>query len=388
MPVRIARKTATGDATVSQTLGPNIGQTIEMNQLFSISEIAEAIIESPPTPSFIKDTLFGNIETWWGETVVIDFLRGNTRVAPFVSEYKRGTSIPRDKYLSKWVKPPHIKVTRDIRVLDARYRSAGESPFSRTSTQERIAALQALDYDDLDQQITRREELMCCEILHDGRLVLIDGDDLLPLGEVNFGPMNETAISPLWDEPDSQPLRDLKAMQRLVASSGYPCNAFVLGGDASDAFLNNPTVKESSNFLNYRQGVIDVQTYQDYENFGVTVLGNFQGLNIVSYEGLYTDPIDRKQHFYFPPNRILCASTLNQHRMTYSHIAQVQPGSYPPVIEDFQLQRVPQYVSDAKEDALLFRLWSRPLPVLTNTFSFTTARVCRLVSKPFELPEV
>jgi hypothetical protein len=196
-----------------------IGQTVEVNSLYEIQEIVAAIIDTPPTPSFLRDTLFGETETWWGENVAIDFLRGNARVAPYTVPYKRAIALPRDKFKTRFVSPPHIKLTRDIRALDARYRGVGESAFSRASSQERIAALQALDYQDLDLQITRREELQCAQVLFDGKLTMIDGDDMVEIGQIDYGPINEVAIPPAewWNQAGSDPIQHLRLMASVMS---------------------------------------------------------------------------------------------------------------------------------------------------------------------------
>ena len=203
------------------------------------------------------------------------------------------------------------------------------------------------------------------------------------------GRLNEVAIDPAayWDTAAGDPLRDLQLLKRHVTSSGYAANLYVLGVDASNAFLGNAKVRDSSNFINFKQGTIDPKAYQDYENFGVNVIGDFWGMPILSYEGMYEDALDSKMHYYMPPNAVLIASKVLQHRFCYGGIIQVgDGGGGVRTISDYQMPRVPQYVQDPNEDVARFRLWSRPLPVPVNTQTWATARVCSLVSLPIEIP--
>jgi hypothetical protein len=80
-----------------------------------------------------------------------------------------------------------------------------------------------LDYQDLDAEISRREELMCAQVLVDGRLAIVDWDNQQKIMEVNFGPVNEVVIDPAeyWDAPTSNPLDHLELMRRHVTASGY-----------------------------------------------------------------------------------------------------------------------------------------------------------------------
>src|ERR1700745_4133542 len=98
-----------------------------------------------------------------------------------------------------------------------------------------------------------------------------------PINEIDFGPINTTVIdtTAYWDPASSNPINDLQAIKRLVTGSGYPANLFVLGVDATNAFLNNQAIKDSSNFLNYQQGQISPQQFKDFENCGVNVLKTF-----------------------------------------------------------------------------------------------------------------
>ena len=125
--------------TLKRTEQGTPGQTVKSNQLYELSEFVAAITEVPPAPLFLKGVLFGNEENWWGDQVVIDFWRGSARAAPFCTPFKRGIAIPRNRFRTSWVEIPWIKLTRDIRALDARFRTPGSSPFDQTSTQQRIA---------------------------------------------------------------------------------------------------------------------------------------------------------------------------------------------------------------------------------------------------------
>lgn len=361
------------------------GQTVATNQLFTITELLTVTKEIPPAPQFLKDTLFGEIETSWGEQIAVDFQRGSSRASPFCSPFKRGIAIPRKRFQTQWVRPPDVKVTRDIRALDTRWRVAGEDAFSARGADQRIADLQAFDYQDLDSEISRREEVMVSQCLFEGKVTCLDGDDLQPIMEIDYGPINEVVIDPAayWDTDAGDPLRDLQLMRRHVTSSGYPANLYVLGADAANAFMGNEKVRQSSNFINFRQGSIDPQVFQDYENFGVNVIGDFWGMPVLSYEGMYEDGLDSKMKYFMPPNQVLIASKTHQHRFCYGGIVQVDEG---PTVTDYQLARVPQYIADPTEDQLKFRLWSRPLPVPSNTLTWATARVCTLVSRSINVP--
>jgi hypothetical protein len=126
----MAGTTTTGGApSFKRTLGR---RTIETAGLFTISEIIQGLEKIPPAPQFLKNILFPAIETVWGEQIAVEFQRGSTRAAVFCTPYKRAIAQPRERFRTSWVTPPDIKLSRDIRALDARFRVLGESPFSGT----------------------------------------------------------------------------------------------------------------------------------------------------------------------------------------------------------------------------------------------------------------
>jgi hypothetical protein len=364
----------------------NPSVVVDRNMLFTTEELFLGLQEHAPAPTFIKDTLFGTVETGLGQQCNIDFQRGSSRLAPFTSEFKRGIAIPRQRYKTSWVTFPDVKLTSDIRALDSRYRTPGENVRGGVDSRQRIADMQVYDLRELDLRISRTCEWMCNSLLFTGKIDILDGDDYNLLQTIDFGPINEVIVdsAEYWDAATpGVPYDHLSILKRHVTSSGYPANLFVFGVDAANAFLENQHVRDSSNFLNFREGTIDVQTYKTYEDFGVNVIGNYKSIQILSYEAMYESPLDGQMHYFLPPDYVLVASTAQQHRFCYGQITQVEEGNN---VVDYHATRVPQYVTDAKTDQLLMRLWSRPLPVPVDVLSWSVAKVCNLVSTP--LPPV
>jgi hypothetical protein len=366
-------------------------QNIRVESLYSITDFLEAIKEFPPAPSFLKSNLFGQVETSWGDQVAVDYLCGSARTAPFTSKYKRAIALPRKRFQTSWFTPPDIKISRDIKALDLMNRVPGESAFNKMSSEERLAQWQMADYNDLDQQIARTEEKMCSDVLFTGKLVVQDGDDQKILQELDFGPINQTVIDPAnyWDTANGNPLTDLSTFKRIVASSGYMPSFYVMGCDAASAFLSNAKVQQAYNQFNFRPGgAIDPSMRQEWENFGVSDLGMYWGMPLVSYEGTYEDPRDGKMHYFMPPDQVLVASKALPNRFAYGAVVQTEDAASGPEgwgarsVGTYMLPRVPQYVTDADEDTLKFRLWSRPLPVPVNTKTWSVTTVCTLKSQP------
>jgi hypothetical protein len=332
--------------------------------------------------------LFSTVELG-GDQIAVDYLRGSARCSPYTSKFKRAIAIPRKPYQTQWFDVPHIKVSRDIRAIDLLARFPGEAIGGKLTAQERLAQWQVADYLDLDAQIARTEEKQCADVLTTGKLEIKDGDDDQLLQTLDFGPPNTTVVDPAkwWDTAAGDPLVDLSTMKRIVASSGYMPNFFVFGVDATTAFLGNDKVKSAYDLFNFKPGTIAPEMLQEMESFGVSAIGSFWNMPILSYEGMYEGD-DAMMHYYFPPNQILVASKASQNRFCYGMVVQTEEnvatgeGWGAHAVGTYQLPRVPQYVTDGTTDQLLFRLWSRPLAVPVNMKTWTVATVCTLRSLP------
>jgi hypothetical protein len=338
-------------------------------------------------PPAFKNQLFSKVE-YGGDEIAVEYTRGSARTSPYTSKYKRAIAIPRKPFQSSWVSPPHIKVSRDIRALDLLARLPGESIGGKLSAEERLAAWQIEDYLTLDEEIARAEEKQCSDVLFTGKLEIVDGDDSELLQTIDFGSPNTLVVDPakFWDLAAGDPLADLTALKQVIASSGYMASFYCLGADATQAFLGNQKVKDAYNQFNFRPGTIDPKVLQELENFGVVLLGNYWGMDIFSYTGMF-EAEDHKMHYYQPVDSIVVASKAAQNRFAYGQIVQTEDGTatnegWGRAVGTYQLPRVPQYVTDGTTDQLLFRLWSRPLAVPVNVKTSCVATVCTLKSQP------
>jgi hypothetical protein len=62
--------------------------------------------------SHLRDVLFPGVQTFRGDYVWVDYVRGNAKLAPFVSRYAKGSSVPRERFQSRIFRPPDVKPVR------------------------------------------------------------------------------------------------------------------------------------------------------------------------------------------------------------------------------------------------------------------------------------
>src|SRR5262249_26361713 len=169
----------------------------------------------------------------------------------------------------------------------------------------REAALLMADTEDLDAEVARTEEWMCCQCLFTGLITCEDADDARTVATIDYRPLNVTAVSKLWTDPTSKPLDDIRAMIRGVnATAGGNATIVILGSAAASAFEDNQSVIDAYNKLNYRPGVIDPALLTEITTYGVSILGTYRNIPIYAHASLYVDSEGAQQPFV-PANMAL-----------------------------------------------------------------------------------
>lgn len=154
----------------------------------------------------------GVMQTHKTDHVWIDYWKGSQQLAPFVSQFSKGSVVPRERYKSNIFSPPHAK---PIKVLTA------DDMFQRyPGTVDPVSDAELLvdDLYDLDLRITRLEEWMCCRCLFEGKVPIVDWDTGRPLAEIEYEQVYMTVPGTPWTDPASKPLDDLKACIRAISS--------------------------------------------------------------------------------------------------------------------------------------------------------------------------
>ena len=69
---------------------------------------------------------------------------------------------------------------------------------ARGNTDKRDAELLAIDVTELDNDISRREEWMVSQCIFTGKIVCLDGDTSEVVAEVDYSPISQSVVNPLW----------------------------------------------------------------------------------------------------------------------------------------------------------------------------------------------
>lgn len=330
-----------------------------------------AAVEQLHTPStFLLQTFFANSETFDTEAVDIDIYKGGRKLAPFVSPRLEGKVRTDQGYTTKTFKPAYIKEKMVTTAENIFKRAAGSHMYSDQTPTERAAARLGRELDDMNDEITRREEWMAAAALTTGK-VLVKGDGVD--AEVDFGMDASHKIATLtkaWTDQTANPLADIRQWARLVGkNSGRRPTHLVLEGAGQDALMGNKNFMEALNTRRIELGMIKPENLAE----NVVYLGylNDPGVDIYVYNEQYFDEDTETLKPMIPAGQIIMGSANTRNARLYGAIRDV-------VAVESGLVEAGRYAKSwVTEDPSVrwVMLQSAPLPAMLEPDCFLTAQV-------------
>lgn len=187
--------------------------------------------------AFLRDTFFPNVITSDDEEVAIDKMLSRKKMAPFVSPDVPAKERALRGRKVETFQPACVKPLNTIRPNDLVKRQAGENIGGQLSPADRRTSVIAQTLLDQDDEITRREEWMCAQVIRSGQ-VIVDGEDY-ERQVVNFGRASGQTValsgSSRWGETGVKPLSNLKSWATLTQkASGGAVRNVILGTGAAE----------------------------------------------------------------------------------------------------------------------------------------------------------
>lgn len=335
---------------------------------YTLMAVVEEIV---PQQSFFLDRYFatGDDDIFQSDKVLMEYQKGDRRMAPFVSP--RAGDIPMDRqgYHISELQPAFIAPSRILTADDLRKRGFGEALYPGATKAQRAAKLQLKDMTDMDRRIRRREEWMAAQTMINNACTMQEYVDDHTKGETLHVKFFDNASEhrytanvkwTTWDIMKG----DVMAMCRMLTTRGLPAEDLVLGSEASAQMLELPGIEDK---LNKNSGInigAINETLTKYD--GVVFMGrlNFGGniLNVFSVDETYEDENGQTQR-YFPETSAMVTAPGCGHMM-YGQITQIDHGSTE--FTDHAGTRVPKFILDQEHDVRKIRLGSRPLAAPKN----------------------
>ncbi len=341
--------------------------------------MGKLIERMPKVHTFIKDTFFRNVETFYTQKVDVDFKKGNRKLAPFVHRKIGGTTIENDGFQTNTYEPPLVAPNTITTIDDILKRTPGESLYNGKSPDQRAVEKMQRDFTKLDETITRREEWMCCQTLFTGKIPIFDENGKKIQEEIDFQFTNKETLKTAenWKTAKGGKIEQLKEWREQVQKTGFVnCNICLMGKKAAAAFLQDEEVQK---ILDVRRFDVAVIAPKELPN-GATYIGTLHemGMDIYTYNEWYLDDWTNKdkpeEKPLLPENIVALLSTEAEYSMYYGAIGIVdEAGKTISVVEGV---RVPEQWVERRPSRRFLQLSSAPLCVPHEVDSWFVATVC------------
>ncbi len=341
--------------------------------LFDTYVLLALVEEVAPVTTFFRDRYFptGEEDIFMADKVLTEYMKGDCKMAAFVSERAGAIPVEREGYEIREYQPANISLSRHLTVDDLKKRCFGEALYHNLSQAQRATKLQLKDLTDLDKRITRREEWMCVQTMINNYCEMQEYIDAKTKGEKRYVHFYDNVtehlytVSNVWNSVAGKFIADVTNACLALSSRSLPAEDLVVGADVAQWLLTDETM---SSLLDKNSGIItgliDQKLLPKYP--GVTYMGrlNFGGfwLNIFAPNHTYKDDNGKTQK-YFPATSAMVTAPNCGHLM-YGQVTQIDYGN-----DDFTSHagsRIPRAVVDQAHNKRAIELASRPLAAPVN----------------------
>lgn len=336
--------------------------------LFETKTMLKFSERMPRVTTFLRDTLFKEQEFSPTKKVEVDIKKGRAKVAPYVSEKIGGKVVENSGYHTETFEPPLVAPTTVTTAADLQNRAMGENIYSSRTPDERAAAKLVSDLKELDEMITRREEVMCGQAIFDGEIeVKGEGVDYV----ISFNHTNRETLSGanLWSAETSKKYADLKRWVREVQQTGFVNpDICIISPDVTDVLLQDTEILKLLDLRNVNIGEFKPESLPS----GATYIGKIAGVgNIYEYSATYYDDIANQVKPIVPAGTIALVATEAAFSMGYAAVTIAKDED----LVTYEADRVPDSWTEKRPARKILQLSSKPLPIPKEVNSWFVAKV-------------
>jgi len=327
-----------------------------------------------PVTTFIRDTFFPEVETYLTEDVVVEYSKGGQLVAPFVAPNVGGLNIEREGYIAKRYTTPRVAPQRPLSPEILKQRLQGESVHSKMSEAERAKKILAKDAQKLDEQITRREELMSAQLLTTGKIevkgYMDDAQTQYVDESVDYKHTQRILLTgtDVWGGAAAKPYDDVGRGCEMVMKSGHDPRYAILGVESYKRLLDDANFLKKLDISNLAIARI-APTLRIKDGQGIKYLGFISefGIDLYAYYAWYFDKEQKKQVPYIPDNKVAIAPE-KIGGFLYGAITQMNQAEE---LETYEGTRITKVWARQESDTKMLRISSRPLAKPDDVDSWT-----------------
>jgi hypothetical protein len=330
-----------------------------MDRLFSTTTLVGALAAMDRPVAFLRDTFFATTIQFTTTEIAFDKLKRRRKLAPFVSPRVAGKARqPRGRTVSTF-EPAYVKPKHEVSPDEGFVRIAGEALGGALDADARYNAAVLQSLLDEDDEITRREEWMCSQILQTGQVV-VSGEDY-PSQTVNFGRVSGHTVTlsggARWGQSGVKVMSSIRSWATLVSNnSGGAVRQVIMGPTAAELFVNDVDVRDILNNRRQQGGAVELAPVVGGVDSPAAFLGSIGQFDFWQYAQKYEDESGTTQDLFPAAGVSLIAPGALEGVMAYGAIRDVKASLQP-------LPRFPKMWDQEDPSTTFLMTQSAPLPV-------------------------
>ena len=371
------------ESTILNLTNNMFSNNAEEGDIYKPKSMIDAYIKNMQVSTFFMKNFFNQSTLFDTEEVDMDFYKDKRSIAPFVYEGVESINTSREGFITKRYKTPYIGINTiyDKDVLNKRL--PGELEYAGLTPEERAVILQMLDYVRLDNMITRREELMCAELLQTGIVTIEEYslDKTKPVNTVKVEYDKNKCEQLTGDKEWSNPNADIyviiekKALE--IRQAGYNPEVIIIGHEAWSHMLKNKSILDALDNRRINLGSINPTMISNESGEGYSYLGQISGpiignMQMYSHNAWYNNS-NGKLIPYLDTNKVIITPK-NIGEMLYGAITLI-PHADSTDFVTYTQKRVPKISVNHYDNIKQLSLYSRPLPKVSDVDMWTSLKV-------------
>ena len=300
---------------------------------FGFQVLTEAVNQMKPVPGFIKNLLFGRVETHATKTVLVDIIVGGQKIAPFVKRGNPAKVFGNLGQKTSQVEPPQLRMKKFLTPSDLFYTrgagapifvpggSAGNNPIQQARQQK--VGMEQKDLRDIGD---RTIEYLCCKGLS-GAYSIAQDDGTFSI-DFSMPAANKPTLTggSKWDAPTTcTPLKNIRSWKTVASkASGKMPSVAVMNSTTFELWLASDEVVKYLDKLNINIGSIN--TEKTIMEAGAERKAVIDGVTYYVYDGVYTDGSGNQQ-MMIPDNYVALLSPNADHRLQFAGIEDLEAGT-------------------------------------------------------------
>lgn len=259
--------------------------------------------------------------------VMIDFVEGSQKLAPYIRDGQESTITNRDGYATRSVHCYDISLKRRTTAFDCLKRLPGEAPIvaNAVSPEDRASELAARDMNELQGRIRRSVEKLISDAMFTGKVSIKDASGK-EIDSVDLGLAASHKLTKAWSTSNYKGIvSDLEeAATKVAEDSGLTASDVILGSSAADtAFKNDFFMKQ----LDTKNLAGVAATVNLRVNRGARLVGTTGGLRIWRYDEIYKDASNTK-HSIIPADGVVVLADQLQATLHYGIAGDIENGFF------------------------------------------------------------